>query len=79
MILPHNWKATFIDAHQRIVLTKPGQNHLRRIHLKFEGLLRRTDKHGNPSNDMINPLAPETRTELLAACRERWDNVEQAK
>jgi hypothetical protein len=78
MRLPHGWKATFIDADQRIVLTKPGQNSIRRIYLSYrgqvgtQGLLKRVDAQGNISNDNINPIAPETRAQLVTVCRERW-------
>jgi len=72
VILPHNWRAKFRDADQRVQLTKPGHNNIRRVYLRFDGQLRRIDKHGNQLNDTINPLAPETRRELLAACKERW-------
>ena len=71
-LLSHNWKADFIDATKHIRLTKPSAGYTRQIFLRYDGQLRRIDKHGNQLNDTINPLAPETRRELLAACRERW-------
>jgi len=72
-LLSHNWKADFIDQKKWAVLTKPGHNNIRRVYLRFDGRLRRIDRHGNLVADTINPLAPETRRELLAACRERWE------
>ena len=72
-MLPHGWYARFYDATRRVMLTKPGRNQSRKIHLRFDAFgLRRIDRHGNPLNDTINPIAQETRGELLVACRERW-------
>jgi len=56
-----------------VVLSKPGYRQPRRVYLKFDAFgLRRIDKHGNYCNDDICPIAPETKDEVLAMCRERW-------
>ena len=72
MIIPFGWHAQFGDDDKHVTLSKPGASYTRVVYLRYDGQLRRIDKHGNQLNDTINPLAPETRRELLAACRERW-------
>ena len=72
-MIPHGWRAAFIDSTRRVVLSKPGYRQPRRVYLKFDAFgMRRIDKHGNYCNDDICPIAPETKDEVLAMCRERW-------
>ena len=74
MNLIHNWNASFIDASQRIILTKPGRNRTRRIYMHYGGPhdLKRIDAHGGVLTDGINPVPPSTRSQLLRICGDRW-------
>ena len=72
MKLKHGWSANFIDASQRIVLTKPGRQN--RLTLQWQPpFLKPIDAvSGVLLTGLTTSIGDDVRGPLLKAARERW-------